>query len=81
MRFIASTRTRTAPSGYSKVRTLFHTLRTLQLLSSMVVAGIMLFFIYHLTHDHWATPWTFVVVSMIRPNASIDPPTIHHPAS
>lgn len=56
-------RTRTAPSGYSKWRTTFHILRTAQLLSSLIVGAIMLYFIYQLTHDHWATPWTFLVLT------------------
>ncbi|KAK5133869.1 hypothetical protein LTR08_007200 [Meristemomyces frigidus] len=49
---------RTAPSSYPRVP--FHGVRALQLLSSLVVGGIMCFFIWHLTHDHWNTPWTFI---------------------
>jgi hypothetical protein len=26
----------------------------------------MSFFMYHLTHDHWKTPWTFILVTLIR---------------
>jgi hypothetical protein len=26
----------------------------------------MSFFMYHLTHDHWKTPWTFILVNLIR---------------
>lgn len=55
-------RSRTAPSGYKDVRLLFHSLRTAQLLSSTIVGGIMIYFIYHLHHDHYSTPWTFFVV-------------------
>ncbi|KAF2726184.1 hypothetical protein K431DRAFT_280211 [Polychaeton citri CBS 116435] len=47
-----------APSHYPRVA--FHGLRFLQLISSLVVGAIMAFFTYHLTHDHWSTPWTFM---------------------
>lgn len=53
-------RAKTAPSHYPRV--VFHTVRFFQLLSSLVVGGIMCFFIWHLTHDDWATPWTFIWV-------------------
>ncbi|KAK5680092.1 hypothetical protein LTS10_008042 [Elasticomyces elasticus] len=49
---------KTAPSHYPRV--VFHGLRTAQLLASLIVGGIMSFFIWHLTHDHWSTPWTFI---------------------
>jgi hypothetical protein len=26
----------------------------------------MSFFMYHLTHDHWKTPWTFILVTLIH---------------
>lgn len=55
-------RTRTPPSQYAGHRVLFHAVRTAQLVSSLVVGSIMSFFIWHLTHDHWHTPWTFIVV-------------------
>ena len=51
---------RTAPSQYPRIP--FHTFRGFQLLSSLIVGGIMCFFIWHLTHDHWPTPWTFIWV-------------------
>ncbi|KAK0783893.1 hypothetical protein LTS16_002800 [Friedmanniomyces endolithicus] len=47
-----------APSHYPRL--VFHGLRTFQLVSSVIVGGIMSFFIWHLTHDHWSTPWTFI---------------------
>ncbi|KAM0698946.1 hypothetical protein Q7P36_000990 [Cladosporium allicinum] len=53
-------RAKTAPSHYPRVP--FHLLRFGQLLSSLVVGGIMSFFMYHLTHDHWKTPWTFILL-------------------
>ncbi len=53
---------RTKPTSYPFLP--FHGLRCAQLLSSMIVASIMFYFIYHLTHDHWSTPWTFLLVSL-----------------
>ncbi|CAK3984418.1 hypothetical protein BAUCODRAFT_63557 [Lecanosticta acicola] len=50
---------KTAPSQYYP-RALFHVVRCFQLISSLIVGGIMSFFIWHLTHDDWATPWTFI---------------------
>lgn len=52
-------RAKTAPSHYPRI--LFHGLRTAQLLASLIVGGIMCYFIYHLTHDKttYQTPWTF----------------------
>ncbi|KAJ9620268.1 hypothetical protein H2203_008033 [Taxawa tesnikishii (nom. ined.)] len=58
-------RTKTAPSGYEKLRIPFHALRTAQLISSLVVGCIMLYFCYHLTHDHWNVPWTFIVLTVV----------------
>ena len=54
---------RTAPSKYPKV--LFHALRSFQLLSSVIVGGIMAYFMWHLTHDHYQKPWTFIFVREI----------------
>ncbi|EME49564.1 hypothetical protein DOTSEDRAFT_49802 [Dothistroma septosporum NZE10] len=54
-------RAKTAPSHYPHVP--FHSIRSLQLLSSIIVGGIMSYFIWHLTHDHWQTPWTFVLLT------------------
>jgi len=51
-------RAKTAPSHYPRVP--FHGIRFFQLISSLIVGAIMLFFIWHLTHDHWRTPWTFI---------------------
>lgn len=53
-------RAKTAPSHYPRVP--FHLLRFCQLLASLIVGGIMSFFMWHLTHDHWQTPWTFILV-------------------
>lgn len=51
---------KTAPSHYPKF--LFHGVRTVQLISSIIVGGVMSYFMYHLTQDHWQTPWTFIWV-------------------
>lgn len=53
-------RAKTAPSNYPRVP--FHLLRFVQLLASLIVGGIMSFFMYHLTHDKWQTPWTFILL-------------------
>ncbi|KAE9969800.1 hypothetical protein BLS_005205 [Venturia inaequalis] len=50
--------TKVAPHTYPKLP--FHGLRALQLLSSLIVGSIMVYFIYYLSHDHWNIPWTFV---------------------
>lgn len=54
-------RAKTAPSHYPRL--LFHGIRTVQLISSLVVGAIMSYFIWHLTHDHWSTPWTFLLLT------------------
>ena len=59
-------RTRTAPTGYEKVRLLFHSIRTAQLLSSLVTGTILIYFIWWLVHDNYPTPWTFIVVCADR---------------
>lgn len=51
-------KTKVAPSKYPKLP--FHGLRCAQLVSSIIVGAIMLYFIWHLNHDHWKTPWTFI---------------------
>ena len=50
--------TKTAPSHYPKVP--FHAFRFFQLVSSLIVAGIMAYFTYHLRHDEYPEPWTFI---------------------
>ncbi|GAB7362484.1 hypothetical protein MBLNU230_g2805t2 [Neophaeotheca triangularis] len=57
-------RAKTAPSQYPKgARIAFHLLRCGQLLASLIVGGIMSFFIWHLSHDKWSTPWTFLLLT------------------
>jgi hypothetical protein len=58
-------RSRTQLYGYDKVRVPFHVIRAAQLVSSIIVGSIMSFFIYHLQHDNWPTPWTFKVVCLM----------------
>ncbi|KAF2097839.1 hypothetical protein NA57DRAFT_76646 [Rhizodiscina lignyota] len=53
-------KSRTKPTNYPFL--LFHGLRCAQLTSSIIVAAIMFYFIWHLTHDHWPTPWTFLLL-------------------
>ncbi|KAG9646245.1 hypothetical protein KCU98_g10295, partial [Aureobasidium melanogenum] len=58
-------RSRTQLYGYDKVRVPFHAIRAAQLISSIIVGSIMAFFIYHLQHDNWPTPWTFKVLMSV----------------
>ncbi|KAK5166961.1 uncharacterized protein LTR77_007690 [Saxophila tyrrhenica] len=49
---------KTAPSSYPRVP--FHLFRCFQLISSIIVGGIMAYFTYHLRHDNYKEPWTFI---------------------
>lgn len=40
----------------------FHLLRSAQLVSALIVASIMFYFLWHLTHDHYRLPWTFILL-------------------
>ncbi|PSS20633.1 hypothetical protein M430DRAFT_50282 [Amorphotheca resinae ATCC 22711] len=51
------------PSPYP--RFLFHGLRSAQLLSSIVVSGIMCYFMYYLRLEHFPIPWTFIILLTI----------------
>jgi len=51
------------PSPYP--RFLFHGLRSAQLLSSLVVSGIMGYFMYHLRDENLAIPWTFILLMTV----------------
>lgn len=59
----ASSKTRTQPSHYPPLA--FHAIRTCCLASSLVVAAILSYFVYHLKHDNFKIPWTFLVVSSL----------------
>lgn len=43
----------------------FHATRTCFLISCLVVASILSFFVYHLQHDNFKIPFTFLVVSYL----------------
>ncbi|KAI9769114.1 MAG: hypothetical protein M1840_004465 [Geoglossum simile] len=58
---MAKTKTKKPPSRYPALS--FHFIRFTQLLSSLVVSAIMLYFIYHLRHEHFKVPWTFLVLT------------------
>lgn len=51
---------RTRPSHYPSLA--FHALRTCFFVSSLVVAAILSYFVYHLRHDNFRIPWTFLVL-------------------
>jgi len=53
-------RDRVKPTHYPFVP--FHLLRSAQLVSALIVASIMLYFLWHLTHDHYRLPWTFILL-------------------
>lgn len=48
------------PSPYP--RFLFHGLRSAQLIAAIVVSGIMAYFMYYLRLEHFAIPWTFILL-------------------
>jgi hypothetical protein len=52
-----------APSHYPRL--IFHTLRCAQLLSAIVVSGIMCYFMYYLHREHYLIPWTFITLIVI----------------
>jgi len=53
-------KTRNQPSHYSSFS--FHLIRTCSLISSLVVSAILLYFCYHLKHENYKIPWTFLVL-------------------
>lgn len=53
------------PSHYPPLP--FHFLRLAQLLSSIIVASILYFFIHHLATEHYTVPWTFILVTTPSP--------------
>ncbi|KAF2870262.1 hypothetical protein BDV95DRAFT_463261, partial [Massariosphaeria phaeospora] len=40
----------------------FHLIRSAQLVSSIIVAGIMSYFLWQLKQDHYRLPWTFILL-------------------
>ncbi|KAH7397300.1 hypothetical protein BKA66DRAFT_238779 [Pyrenochaeta sp. MPI-SDFR-AT-0127] len=53
-------RDRVKPTHYPRLP--FHGIRGAQLLSSIVVASIMFYFLKELAHDHYKLPWTFILL-------------------
>ncbi|SLM36993.1 hypothetical protein LPUS_06713 [Lasallia pustulata] len=51
------------PSHYPPLP--FHFLRLAQLLSSIIVASILYFFIHHLATEHYTVPWTFILLASV----------------
>lgn len=51
---------RTKPTHYPFLP--FHLLRSAQLVSSVIVAGIMAYFLWQLDHENYSLPWTFILV-------------------
>ena len=43
----------------------FHAIRTLSLISALIVSGILIFFCYQLKVDGYKLPWTFLIVSSV----------------
>jgi hypothetical protein len=60
---MAFRRDRVKPTHYPRLP--FHLVRTAQLLSSIVVASVMFYFISELARDHFRLPWTFILVSLL----------------
>lgn len=58
---MAPRKTRVKPTAYPFLP--FHIIRCAQLLSSLVVASIMFYFLRELAHDGYRLPWTFILVS------------------
>ena len=55
------------PSPYPTLA--FHLLRLSQLLSSIIVSSVLIFFIHHLHIEKYYIPWTFILVRDIHPPA------------
>lgn len=57
------------PSPYPSLA--FHLIRLGQVLSSIIVTSILGFFIHHLSVDLYYVPWTFLLVRISSPKATI----------
>ena len=44
----------------------FHALRSAQLVSSLIVASIMTYFLRELSANNYSLPWTFILVRHIK---------------
>ncbi|KAF1850303.1 uncharacterized protein K460DRAFT_273142 [Cucurbitaria berberidis CBS 394.84] len=51
---------RVKPTHYPRLP--FHLIRSAQLVSSLVVASIMFYFLKELAHDNYKLPWTFILL-------------------
>ncbi|KAI4676961.1 uncharacterized protein J4E84_009261 [Alternaria hordeiaustralica] len=60
---MAPRKTRVKPTAYPFLP--FHTIRCAQLLSSLVVASIMFYFLRELAHDGYRLPWTFILLMTV----------------
>ncbi|KAF2242212.1 hypothetical protein BU26DRAFT_524402 [Trematosphaeria pertusa] len=60
----------------------FHAIRCAQLVSSIIVASIMSYFMWELQHDNYGLPWTFILVHKPPlPSSSAFHPFLHSPLS
>lgn len=59
---------RVKPTHYPQVP--FHLIRSAQLVSSIIVSSIMIYFMQQLAHDDYKLPWTFMLVLLLA-----SPPT------
>lgn len=64
------------PSSYPTLA--FHLLRLGQLLSSIIVSSVLIFFVHHLHKEEYYIPWTFILV---RDIPSLTPPLNESQAS
>ena len=56
---------RSKPSPYPLLA--FHALRTVQLISSLVVLSITFYFLRELRKEGYSLPWTFILVRFPQP--------------
>lgn len=61
------------PSPYASVVWLFHGLRAVQVLSSVIVTCFLGFFIRHLEAESYYVPWTFILVCLESLSSSSPP--------
>lgn len=59
---MARTHPRARASPYPPLA--FHLIRSCLLVCALIVSGILSFFVYHLEHDNFKLPWTFLVVGV-----------------
>jgi MFS family permease len=61
-------KTRAQPVQYPRVP--FHSVRSAQLVSSIIVSGILSYFVWQLNHDKFYIPWTYLLVSILACRSS-----------